>query len=384
MKILHVISGLDPRSGGPPRALYGLARAQKDAGLDVTVVTCERQQGDHSLAQTLRQHGVQVHIVTGVRGRLGHHPGLYPLLHQLAGAGDVLHIHAVWEEIQFLAVKAARSQHKPYLIRPCGMLDPWSLRQSRWGKLAYRWWRLNRMIRHAAAIHFTSDLEAELARPACAHTPAIVEPNGIDLDEFDPLPTGFDLRWRYPACQGKTILLFLSRLHHKKGLDILLPAFAQASDSSAILVIAGPGEEDYLQEVQRIIREHKLDNRVILTGMLHGPDRVGALASADLFVLPSRQENFGIVVVEALAAGTPVLISDQVNIGQDIARHGVGRVLPLDIKAWTQAMQDGRTMQPKTPAMAAAARAYAFDHYAWPRIAHRWQTHYHDILARTR
>ncbi len=129
------------------------------------------------------------------------------------------------------------------------------------------------------------------------------------------------------------MLLFLSRIHYKKGLDLLIPAIAKLKHQDATLVIVGPDDAGYGQEMQRLAAEKNVQDRVIFAGTLYGGERLPALVDAELFVLPSYQENFGIAVVEALAAGTPVVISDQVNIHREISAAGVGGVVPTQIDA---------------------------------------------------
>ncbi len=134
------------------------------------------------------------------------------------------------------------------------------------------------------------------------------------------------------------MVIFLSRLHPKKGLEYLIPAFARANLGEAMLVIAGPDADHYRAQVERMVEEHGLTQRTVFTGMLYGQQRIAALADADLFVLPSHQENFGIAVIEALAAGLPVVVSEHVNIYPEIVAAGLGSAVPLEVGALAGAM----------------------------------------------
>jgi glycosyltransferase involved in cell wall biosynthesis len=174
-------------------------------------------------------------------------------------------------------------------------------------------------------------------------------------------------------------VVFFSRLHHKKGLDLLLPAFARCGVESAVLALVGPVDDDYRTQLEAMIRAHNLRDRVVFTGMLRGPERVAALADADLFCLPSYQENFGIAVVEALAAGTPVLISDQVNIHPDIAAAGVGGVVPTRVEPLAVELRRWLTDQTLRDDAAAKCRPFVWQRYDWNAIARRWSDHYHRI-----
>ena len=176
------------------------------------------------------------------------------------------------------------------------------------------------------------------------------------------------------------MVLFLSRIHPKKGLDLLVPAFARAALSDALLVIAGPGDEEYVAAVKKLIAEHGIGERVLFTGMLEGRARVEAFVDADLFVLPSYQENFGIVVAEALACGTPVVISDQVNIYPEAADAGVGGVVPLEVGRLSDEVRRWMTDTSLRQSAAKKARPYVWGRYDWSQIAVRWGGHYARLV----
>lgn len=378
MRVLHVISSIDYTCGGPTRALVGLTAAQVKVGMDVAVISTARAGEAASAAPDLRAAGVRVEVLGPATGKLLRHPALVPVLGRGVAEADVVHVHALWEEIQHQACLLARRRGVPYLVRPCGMLDPWALAQSKWKKRLYLWWRLRRDLRHAAALHFTAETERDRARGLGLEVPTIVEPNGIDLAEFAEPPPAQTFRDKHPQIGSRRIVLFLSRLHLKKGLDLLIPAFA-ATRNDAMLVIAGPGSEEYRQQIEAMVDLHDVRDRVLFTGMLLGRERIKALAAADLFVLPSRQENFGIAVVEALAAGTPVIISDQVNIQREIMAAGVGAVVPLDVKRLTEELERWLKDDPLRQSAAQKARPFAMEAYDWDKIAARWKQHYQRL-----
>jgi glycosyltransferase involved in cell wall biosynthesis len=376
MRVLHLISSLDPRAGGPPKALVGLAGAQTEQGLAVHVLSTTRSGDKPDYAETLKASGTDVTLVGPTRTPLHLHPDLKKAVEQGVKKADVVHIHGIWEHLQHLGAVVARKHGVPYLIRPCGMLDPWSLRQSRCRKRAYLALRLRRDLNNAAAIHYTTPRERDLAEPLGLKPQAIVEPNGIDLAEFDDLPPTGTFRDQHPQIGDRPMVLFLGRLHHKKGPDILIQAFAQAGLPDAVLVLAGPGEDHYLAQLKALVAKHGLEERVIFTGMLHGRDRIAAYADADLFCLPSHQENFGIAVVEALAGGTPVLISDQVNIFREVVDAGVGQAVPIDVRAVAEQLARSLRRVHRDDPVRANARAFVVDRYDWARIAERWSHQY--------
>lgn len=381
MHVLHVISGIDPRTGGTTTALAGLAEAQLNAGLRVSVAATHVEDFESSVADHLRKVGVNVTLIGPTRTALRYHREIAPVLKRLIADADIVHIHALWEEIQHRAAVLARRLGVPYVISPHGMLDPWSLGQSRIKKRLYMAMRLRRDLNHAAALSFTTETERQLTEPLNLRPPGVVETLGLNLEEFETLPEPGTFRKRYPALGDRPILLFLSRIHHKKGLDLLVPAFAQVHDRDAMLVIAGPDSDDgYQATVQDMVDKHDLADRVIFTGMLFGVERIEAMADADLFVLPSYQENFGIVVIEALAAGTPVTISDQVNLHHDVTEGDVGEVIRPNVDAVADAMNRWLGDANRRADVSERARPFVWARYDWKEIGRRWVDHYTCLL----
>jgi glycosyltransferase involved in cell wall biosynthesis len=381
VKVLHVISNVDARAGGSTMALFGLAAAQRQAGLDVSIASSFGKDVDTSLTHQLTDAGIKVNLIGPVHGMLGNHPDIKRTLRGAMANVDVVHIHALWEEIQYQAGRLARSLGKPYIISPHGMLDPWSLRQRRWKKKLYLALRMRRILYGAIAIHFTTQTEADLVFNHLMKTPAIVEPNGLSLAEFENLPPRGAFRERYPQLADRPLLIFLGRIHYKKGFDLLIPAFARLLQKDAWLVIAGPDADGYTAQIRAMAKQHGVIDRIIFTGMLHGADRVAALADADLFCLPSYQENFGIAVAESLAAGTPVVISDQVNICNEVQAAGVGGVVPCKVEPLTEELNRWLSDAELRSRAAAAARPFVWQRYDWKQIAQRWVEHYKTLTA---
>ncbi|NNM27874.1 MAG: glycosyltransferase, partial [Phycisphaerales bacterium] len=376
MKVLHVISSLDHRYGGPAYALSGLAAHQRAEGLDVSVLTGMRAGDDDALIKGLREAGVPVAVTGPGRGPLGRHPALRRDVAAAIGDADLCHIHAVWSQIQHEAARAARDAGVPYIFRPCGTLDPWCMTQSAFRKKLYLAWRLRRDLNGAVAIHYTTTVERALATPIGLTPEAIVEPNGVDLAEFATPPPPGTLRRKFPEIGARPIVLFLSRVHKKKGLDVLIPAFARAETGDAVLVIAGHDDRGYLATARDLVRDHDLERDVVFTGILRGDDRIGAFTDATLFALTSYQENFGVAVVEALAAGLPVLISDQINIHEEVSAAGVGVVVPMDIAAVADALETWLADEARRAKAAERARPFVRERYEWGAIARRWVERY--------
>ena len=241
-------------------------------------------------------------------------------------------VQGLWQYSSFGVWRALRGSETPYFVFPHGMLDPWFKRTyplKHLKKLAYWPWAEYRVLRDAAAVLFTSEEERRLARQSfklyrCNEE---VVNYGTAAPPLDLQAARAEFLDAHPHIRGKRLFLFLGRLHEKKGCEMLIEAFASAARKSTEadqlhLVMAGPShDEAYLTQLQQLAGEC---STVTFTGMLSGTLKWGAFAAADAFVLPSHQENFGIAVVEAMACGTPVLVSKEVNIWREIIADGAG------------------------------------------------------------
>lgn len=392
VRILHIISDLDPKAGGPVSALVGLTAAQAKQGLDVTVISTFHKVARPESVIQIETNGVLVHMIGPTWQKLRWRWGMAALLRPFIKRADVIHIHAVWEEIQHQAAVVARELGKPYIIRPCGMLDPWSLAQNATQKKVYLSLRLKNDLDAATAIHCTSITEGDLLAPLSLAAPVVVEPNGITLDEFRTLPPRGTFRNDYPQVGKRPMVLFLSRIHRKKGLDILLPAFAQTliefqknapDDLRPILVIAGPDSDGYQAKLITETQRLGILEDVLFTGPLFGARKLAAYADADLFCLPSYQKSFENVVIESLAAGTPVLISDQVNISREIVAAGMGEAFPVDIQQCAAALTRWLLDADLRQKASVASREFAFRHYDWEKIAAAWTEQYQSFASAT-
>jgi glycosyltransferase involved in cell wall biosynthesis len=391
MRVLHVISGLDPENGGPSFAVVGMAQGQLRAGLDVSVLATWANESGFPLAEHMRGRGVKVEMVGRASGKLSRHPRLREAVDAAVAGADVVHVHALWEEAQHQAARACQRRGKPYVITPHGMLSPWSFANgtaiNRWGKRVYMAMRLRRNLDGAAALHFTTGVERDLSGRLGLRPPAIIEPVGIDVGEFESLPARGAFRERFGQVGQRPMVLFLGRLSPQKGLDVLMPAFARFQEqdrvSNAVLVLAGPDYDAYGDHVRQIVRRHRLEDRVVFTGMLRGRERIEALVDADLFALTSHHENFGIVVAEAMAAGAPVLISKEVNIWEDVVEAGAGTAVEPEPSAAAAEMARWMADAAMRRAAGERGRAFALSRYGWDPIARNWSDHYRRLTGLT-
>lgn len=333
MRILHVIDTLSPASGGPPEAVRQLVLAYEQELPSARIeVVCLDRPGDSFLA------GIPcpVHAL-GQRslGRFAFSPRLWRWLHTHAARFDVIIMNGIWNFPGVAVRSAARRATKRYGVFVHGALDPWFNRKyplKRVKKTLY-WPIQYAVLRDAAAVFFTTAIERDLAQTSFQPSKwnGIVTPYGItDFGECrEEFPAQIERFYdRVPALRGRRFLLFLGRIHEKKGCDLALKAFARvASDYPDVdFVIAGPDQMGMQAQLMRLSERLGIGGRVYWPGLIRGDLKWGALRACEAFVLPSHQENFGISVVEALCAGRPVLISNQVNIWEQIEADRVGLV----------------------------------------------------------
>ena len=326
-------------AGGPAEGLRLILRGYALAGHQAEVATLDPPGTD------FQQVPATVHALGRNTFGYGYSPALATFLRREAHRFDGTVVHGLWQYHGLAALQQLRGRHR-YAVFPHGMLDPWFNRAyplKRLKKLPY--WLLveRRLLAGAHAVLFTSETEARLARTSFpgAHWHAAVVPYGTAGPPGNAAEERLAFEERVPELTGKPFLLFAGRMHAKKGCDLLLNAYADVQRTSNLphLLMAGPDETGISAELKALAARLNLQDRVLWPGMLTGAAKWGAFRSADAFVLPSHQENFGIAVAEALSCGTPVLISDQVNIHKEISDSGAGLVEPDTQEGTTQLLQ---------------------------------------------
>jgi glycosyltransferase involved in cell wall biosynthesis len=304
-------------------------------------------------------------------------------LRQEIKAVDLVHVHNLYLFHDLMAGYYCRILRVPYLIQPHGSLDPFIHRRHRGRKRFMEWGFQNRTIREASAILFTTAEERELAAPFTFGTPGLVVPLGIDLDEFAAMPEPGSFRRRHPEIGDQPIILFFGRINFKKGLDILAKAFGVVARQrrDVHLVIAGPDNDGWGARVRTWLEEAGVLGRTTFTGMLLGPDKLAVLQDAAMFLLPSYSENFGLAVIEAMAAGLPVIISDRVNIWREVAAAGAGRVIPCEVPALADQITDLLAHPEAAAQMGRQGRTLVAERFQWPRIGRSLAEAYGRIIA---
>jgi glycosyltransferase involved in cell wall biosynthesis len=343
MKVLHVIPSVAPWRGGPSAAIRAIARGLTSQGLETHVATTNDNQPallDVPLGRPVEENGVTYHYFPRqTRFYICSFPFSNWLEHAAADY-DLIHIHTVFSYCSNVAAWIAYRKGVPYIIRPLGVLNRWGF-ENRRPVLKQMSFALleKRLLSRAAAVQYTTEQERqEAAELRFPHRPVVI-PNPVEMahpaNEFRG-----QFRAQYPELADRRIVLFLSRIDPKKGLDLLLPAFREVSrqDPRAALVIAGDGEPSLVTRLRQTAAELGIASSVFWPGFLAGAKRAAAFADADLFVLSSYSENFGMAPVEAMGLGLPVVLTDRVGIHQEVTEARAGIATPVSSEAIASAL----------------------------------------------
>jgi len=358
--LLHVLPSANPDTGGPLEGVRQRGIYLENLGHQVELVTLDDPNQDF-----VGNFPLRVHAVGPSPAGYGYNRNLVRWLRSHASGFDAVIINGIWQYHSFAAWRALRGTGVPYFVFTHGMLDPWFKREyplKHLKKWLYWPWADYRVLRDARSVLFTSE-EERLAASRSFWLYRARE-HVIAYGTTAPPPDSAGLRERFlvahPLLQNRRILLFLGRIHVKKGCDMLIRAFASvaASESALQLVIAGPDNSGWIEELQRLARHLGVGDRITWPGMLQGDMKWGAFYSSEAFILPSHQENFGIAVAEALGCGLPVLISDKVNVWREVLSHGAGLVAADTTEGTTRLLREWLSLTTaQRRAMSASARA---------------------------
>ena len=364
MRILHVVPTYLPatRYGGPIVAVHGLCKSLVARGHEVDVFTTNVDgdgTSDVPVATPVDIDGVRVTYFSSPLPRIYYAPAM-----RIEQPYDLIHSHAIYLWPGIAAAKAARKRGIPYVISPRGMLVPELIRRK--NAIAKHVWLAmfeKRAFRHAAGIHFTSRLEWDEAERVGLPLPSpFVVPNGIDLVDRPSVP------------RDEKTLLFLGRINWKKGLDRVIAALPEID---ARLEIAGNDEEDLTPRLRELAARHGVADRVDFLGPVYGDAKYELMARATLFVLASTSENFGNAVIEAMMMGTPVVLSKEVGLAEDVVRANAGGI---GLESIDELLRDAARREE----MGRNARRLVEERFTWPRVAHEMEEAYRKCSTRSR
>jgi len=336
IKVLHIMPSYLPAHGfgGSVKTVHELCRALARKYIDVNVFTTNislENRKEIYLNKPQYKEGLKVtYYPVSFPKTFSYSPLFADALEKNIRRFDIVHIHSVYRYTTLIGCAACRKYNKPYILNPFGALDPAMIRlKSRFKKLAYIKLFEKRNITNAAAIHVASDKEKEdIASLGFTNRVEIIPP-ALDLEDYPKLEDArMLLGSKFPALKGKKVILFMGRIHPKKGLDILAGAFKYICDKrpDAHLLIAGSGDVEYENKVKLLFKKKGLEGRIIFAGMLLGREKLSALHGSDVFTLPSYGENFGIAALESMACALPVVITNYVALAPEVKRYSAGFV----------------------------------------------------------
>jgi glycosyltransferase involved in cell wall biosynthesis len=358
--VLHVIRSLHPDYGGPVEGIRQLIGPYRAKGWDVEVACL-----DDPSSPWLESFPASVHPLGPSLGGYGFQPGAITKLRHMATRYDAVVVNGIWEFTGPMALLALAGLKTPYYVFTHGMLDPWFKRQYPFKHLKkWLYWPFVGywLLRNARGVFFTTEEEKILARQSfwLYRCNEVVIGYGTSRPAGDPIAQTAAFHAAYPQTVGKRNLLYLSRIHRKKGCELLIEAYAKVigGDPDWRLIMAGPDATGWRPELEAQAQALGLADRIVWTGPLAADLKWGAFHAADAFVLPSHQENFGIAVAEAMACSLPVLVSDKVNIWREIVQWKAGLVEPDTLAGTIALLERWKAM---SPAETAATRAAALD-----------------------
>jgi glycosyltransferase involved in cell wall biosynthesis len=391
MKVLHVIPSVGEMRGGTSRAVLELAKAQQALEIDLNIVTTN-DNGPDLLAVPVRQltNFEQVPILFFPRFS----PAIPPIrefafsrslttwLWQHLCDYDLVHVHALFSYASTLAMMVARIRQVPYVTTLHGLLGKWPLQQSARKKKLYLTLIERANLNAAKVLHVTSEWEKNETAELKLRPPTVVIPHGLT-----PVPVVPNARQRlreqFNLGLDEPIVLFLARLHPVKGLEYLIPALGQIADQRFTFILAGSGDPEYEQVVERLLTDYGIRKRTYTVGFVRDEMKALLLEGADLFVLPSHSENFGISALEALACGVPVLLTPGVPLSPLVQRHNFGYVAELSVSSIVSAIQYFFEHRDEAKVMGQRAHRFVQEQYRWEIIASKLCEVYHSVLYHT-
>jgi len=391
MKILHIIPSYLPAklASGAIKPTHYLNKALVEKGIEVVVYTMNidgNKKLDVPLGKEVNLDGVKVFYFPMTFRPWQYSYKLHQALAKSVKDFDLIHITSVFLSVSTLGAYYAKKFNKPYIISPHGSLMNEPLRNRNTKKQIYISLIERKNLTDASAIHFTVETEKEeYIKAGLSLKKTIIIPNGLDIEEFNTITrdSATHFKEKFGIAPDKKIILFLGRLHRIKGLDTLIPAFAEIikKEPKAVLVLAGPDDENYKREVLKFIDEVNLrTSDIVFTGMLVGEDKTAVYKESDVFVLPSYSENFGMVVVEAMYSCLPVVITKYVGIAPEIIKNNAGIVIKKSEKELTEAILKILNNPALAQKMGESGKRLVETEFSPGKIADKWIEKYKNII----
>ena len=390
LKILHYTPTYAPawKFGGPILSVSQLCEGLANLGHDVEIFTSNAglsEQLELPLNQPIIRNGIKVTYFEQKAGIGINCPGMEQAVKARVKEFDIVHVTAIWQPTSSSACKAAKSQEVPYITSPRGSLGSYSWRQKTLKKAVFYLLKERFNLINAAAIHYTSKQELEECQWLQLPCQAFVVPNGLDPKFWQPAAE-LAKAWRKSQNiqESDFVILNVGRLHHKKGLDLLPDALAPLHNLNWQMIFVGGDDDGTKQQLEQMFQTVGLRQRVHFLDRCEPKQLTAIYSAADLFVLPSRHENFGNVIVEALACECPVLISDKVGLHHEVTEAETGWVLPRIVQEWTTTIRDLIESQIKLKAFASKSRAWVESTYSIEKTSLEMANNYLEIINKER
>jgi glycosyltransferase involved in cell wall biosynthesis len=383
MRILHVIDSTATEFGGPPRCALDLARLTAELGHPTTIVTPDPRDAPAAWVENAGNSGPKdAHLpavagLSGPRGSLGRLGAeMIPKTDRLLRSADVIHFHGVFNTMFVQIAGMARRLKVAYFVTAHGMLDDWSMAQKSLKKRLYLALGGRGYLEQAQFVHCTAEGEVRQSRKWFPKGEVVTVPYVIDMAAYRDLP-GPDMareRWQFLQDQERLNVLFLSRLHYKKGPDVLIDAIglAHAQGAKVRLILAGDGDKPYVEQLRAVVASRGIESITHFVGQVSGPPKFSLYQACDIFALPTSQENFGLVYTESLASGTPVVTTRGTDIHPELERSGSVVICERTPEAFADAIATLARDRARVASMGAGSQAWVLETYDERRTLQRF------------
>lgn len=391
MRILHVIPAVGPLRGGPSQAVLEIVKALREFDIEAEIVTTN-DNGPELLNVPLCQRTEYQQVPIWFFPRFS--PPIKPLwefafssqlttwLWQHITDYDLVHIHAIFSYSCTVAMAICRLKNVPYIVRPNGLLCQWSLEQRRLKKQLYLALIEKANLKNSKALEFTSSQEQKEVDLLSLNSHQFILPYGLETPAALP-DARQSLRKLLEIPQEQPIILFMSRLHYKKGLEYLIPALAKLSKQPFTFILAGNGTPTYETEIKELLHTSGIDNRTYYPGFVEGETKQLLLQGSDIFALTSHSESFGLAVLEAIYAGLDIITTPGVPLAPVVKQYQLGYVPELDINQIATALQQSLdALQNTEQNLQRRQRAHQLitEQYTWNKISENLIQIYKAIL----